>query len=252
MSQEELNEQLFEALDDLDYDRAKKLIEQGADVNARDGAPDFVTPIMIVAGLEEAPEFLKYLIEKGADVNAKDRLGRTALMFASEVSLKNVVVLVENGADVNATTGERRDKYSGTVEMSASALDFALERNNYEIAKYLLSKGANINNKMGTKQVTPLLRAVAKGDLKDVKFLLNNGANIEAKDVDGATALFYAISYRNLLMTTLLLEHNANMEGCLNNGVKFLEFAKMIRGGEEVLNYLNIIKEMQKAYEKKT
>nr|WP_315101952.1 ankyrin repeat domain-containing protein [uncultured Fretibacterium sp.] len=62
-------------------DRVRQLIQDGADVNAKN--KDGWTPLMAVAQHSSNPEVLTALIKAGADVNAKDTLGATPLMFAA-------------------------------------------------------------------------------------------------------------------------------------------------------------------------
>ena len=45
-------------------------------------------------------EVMKLLLENGADVNARDKDERTALMFAKNAEMAKL--LLENGADANA------------------------------------------------------------------------------------------------------------------------------------------------------
>ena len=53
-------------------------------------------------------EVVKYLLENGADINAKDsNWGYTVLIYAAEyVNLETVQFLIENGADFNIKNNE--------------------------------------------------------------------------------------------------------------------------------------------------
>ncbi len=68
---------------------------------------------------------------------------------------------------------------------------FALKNDDLEGVKKALDSGVNIETKFSDmKEMTPLIIASGKGNKKIVQFLLDNGANIEAKDnITGNTAL---------------------------------------------------------------
>ena len=57
-----------------------------------------------------------------------------------------------------------------------------------------------------------------------VKILLENGANIEAVDGDGDTALICASRYNYINTIELLLSEGANMEAKNNRGDTFLHY----------------------------
>ena len=78
----------------------RTLLDQGADVNARD--PSGWTPLLetVFAGHMEAAQTL---LERGADVNAADEGGWTPLMEAAAKGNKELVsLLIRYGADVHA------------------------------------------------------------------------------------------------------------------------------------------------------
>jgi ankyrin repeat protein len=56
-----------------------------------------------------------------------------------------------------------------------------------------------------------LYQAIAKGDMGAVRVLLDNGANLEAKNERGDTPLFTAVENHNPEMVKLLLEKGANI-----------------------------------------
>ena len=98
------NDELLEAIMDGDIERAKSLIDAGADVNARD--IDGWTPLMYAA-LNGHTEIVELLIESGADVNAEDNNGQTVLMFATRGGHTEIVeILIKAGADVKTNNGQ--------------------------------------------------------------------------------------------------------------------------------------------------
>ncbi|MDD9899402.1 MAG: ankyrin repeat domain-containing protein [Alphaproteobacteria bacterium] len=87
--------------------------------------------------------------------------------------------LIISGVDVNETT--RR---------GLTALALAVKNNHTEIAKMLLSRGANPNVRCNDlTAATVLIRAVQKGNLDIVKALLDHGASIELDNKIGINAL---------------------------------------------------------------
>ena len=56
-----------------------------------------------------------------------------------------------------------------------------------------------------------LLAAAKKGDAKTVKALLDKGANVNAKNEYGATALSYAADKGHLPVVKILVQHKADV-----------------------------------------
>ena len=71
---------LVTAIRNADAQAVRKLLENGADVNARDAEGN--TPL-ILASFYASPECLALLIENGADVNAANKAGATPLIRAA-------------------------------------------------------------------------------------------------------------------------------------------------------------------------
>lgn len=199
----------------------KYLISKGADMNLGNYTA------LIWASIEGHLEIVKVLVEAGADLNIKESSGNTALIKASQKGYFEIVkVLVEGGADVNI-----RNKYDKTaLECSATdeiwdyleaktndinlnnALCNFIRRNNLGKVKYLVEKrGADINANNGE----PLQDACLSEDerLEMVKYLVEHGANVNAKDEYGHTALSSASSYGNLEVMKYLLANSAIIDG---------------------------------------
>ncbi len=239
----DLDNQLLEACKNNNYEEAKKLIEQGADVNTK-GEVEF-TPLHLASWNENGFEIARLLIEKGADVNAKDGYGYTPLHRAAQNydGFEIAKLLIENVADVNT-----KDKYGSTplhiaasneggfviaklliakgADVNAKTLDsysypgytplhFAAQNENgFEITKLLIEKGADVNKK-NEYGYTPLFGALDySDDIEIAKLLIENGADVNAKTEYGSTPLLFVLEdgYRNNLdIAKLLIENGADV-----------------------------------------
>lgn len=71
----------------------------------------------------------------------------------------------------------------------------------------------------------PLRVAAMFGDIKSVDLLLSYGANIDAQDSEGRTALSYAAEYGSIDIVAHLLKHGANPNITIGGGYLPLHFA---------------------------
>jgi len=152
------------------------LLRAGADPNT--ATPEGETALMTAARTGDAAS-VKLLASRGVDVNAKDGVkGQTALMWAAaDNNAAAMKVLIEAGADIKA-----RSK-AGVF----TALLFAVRGGHVDAARVLLDAGADVNQPMpdGT---SPLVLATINGHYELASFLLDRGANPKA-DGQGWTAL---------------------------------------------------------------
>ena len=132
MNKEQLNEKLFQAVENNNIKEVIALIEKNADVNARDKYG--WTALIEAAG--RSLDIVKLLIESGANVNIKDKNGWTALMEAAKHDFDTAIpkLLIKKGANVNEKTTD-----------SWTALMIAAEEYSYNVIKLLIEKGANLD-----------------------------------------------------------------------------------------------------------
>ena len=78
--------------------------------------------------------------------------------------------------------------------------------------QYLLDQGANANAKDDGSQFSALMWASEKGHRDVVQLLCERGADVNAKDNKGSTALHFAAWIGNIAVVKLLLKQGANVE----------------------------------------
>src|SRR5215468_4698477 len=89
----------------------------------------------------------------------------------------------------------------------------------------LVQKESDVNVKERRGSATPLMHAAAFGSLEAVRLLLDKGADVNAKNAAGATALMWAAT--DLGKVRLLVERGANVNAASNLGHTALELAAM-------------------------
>lgn len=204
-----LNSDLLIAAREGDESKARSLLKQGANVNARDKNGD--TALMLAALTSEDLATVKTLLAGGAEVDAKDKEGDTALIYAASNHHKADILeaLLDKGANIN-----HQNDAGYTALIMAAVSDYRFAN-----LKALLTRGANLEarNKYGE---TALLKANdADNNIDMVKALLDKGANISVTDKDGNTPLMKAAQYGRLEFVKLLLEKGADIAVKNNAGI---------------------------------
>ena len=223
---------------------AKYFVEKGADVNAK------ITKYQQTA-LHEATgkghlTFVQFLIEQAdAHIGIKDKEGVTALhMACTQGHFEIVQYLVNKKAPIRAKDKEGNIPLHRAILGRDDKLDETATRRSIDIIQFFLEKNKSLIEEKNNGGNTALLLALKKGKLGFVEFLLENGANIKAKDKDlnnvahiafqrglreylkqflesknlkideknaaGKSLLHLAIEEYDLQMATLLLSHGAN------------------------------------------
>ena len=158
---------LADAARHADWGVVRALVEQGADVTARQG--DGATALHWAAYWDEV-ELADLLIRAGADVNAANDLGVTPLWAAAENrSAAMVRRLLDAEANPNAPL------LSGETPLMTAARVGA-----NDVAGQLLDAGASVDATGGRNQ-TALMWAVAQRHPAVVEALLEHGAAIDAR-----------------------------------------------------------------------
>lgn len=210
--------------------------------------------LLIMAAEEGQLEIVKFLCNMGINVNARSSRNSTALHFAignsSAPKLEIVQFLIDNGAEIDVENS-----------FGYTPLQNALYNNNFEVAKFLIEKGADVNriyiNTHYARQRLggTLLHWACRNYNSDqvMKFLIKNGANINAtendcrtplcllvkhggtpemiqffvengaylKNTGGGSPLYWAFYSRNIQLQTLLIELGTDVDGIIDTHQNF-------------------------------
>uniref|UniRef100_A0A0G4HRK2 Uncharacterized protein n=1 Tax=Chromera velia CCMP2878 TaxID=1169474 RepID=A0A0G4HRK2_9ALVE len=181
-----------------------------------------VTPETLKSALEAflergEVEDLRLCLTVGADVDGLVN-GQTALMRAARAgNMRAVIRLVRAGAGL-----EVKRAHGGT-DCGGTALHIACRRRQGQIARYLLSEGANANAETD-HGLRPLHIAAWTGFSDLFVPLLTQGADIHAKHACGSTALHFAAGANHREAAAMLVDFGALVSEGGDNGMSPLHY----------------------------
>lgn len=178
---------LWAALAFEDAEKLRQLLRQGADPNKPEDLSQ-MTPIMA----SETAAAARILLEAGADPNRRDRTGRAPLHHAVKMreAASVVQLLARAGADVNARASD-----AGRSTPLLSAIEHYLEdkdRAETSLAiRILVHLGADVDA-ADARGSTALAQAAANNQPELIRLLIELGADPARRMVNGLTPLDYA------------------------------------------------------------
>ncbi len=222
--------ELTEALKSRDVAQVRSLLAAGADVNEKVRG-DYPLNIAAVYG---PAEMVTLLLDAGADIEMPDRNGLHPLHNAAVSGRKDIVaLLLKRGAVVNSKDKQGRTPLLSFAASAGSsidipkllltaganpeieetvdqlrAIDFAAINGEVELAKLLLSAGADVNHRQGGFWgETALMHAVFHDRPDVVRLLIAQGADVNLANKQGQSPMYYAAAKPEMMQ--LLIEAGA-------------------------------------------
>ncbi|KAG2175276.1 hypothetical protein INT44_007764 [Umbelopsis vinacea] len=194
----DLEIELFNAIENENIDEIKRLLKLGADVGWENTEKMTALHLAAQSGHQEA---VCILLEAGASVDARNIASKAALHLATSKGYKKIVhMLLTYGATVDL-----QDANSNT------ALHMAVQEGSEEVLQLLLNYGATIDLK-NINSDTAFLLAAMDGSVNILKLLLRNFANVDLGNEDSNTALHLAASRGFKSVVQLLLDRGATVD----------------------------------------
>lgn len=232
----EAEQSLFDAVNRKDYQNVSTILSSSPDININASDMEGYTSLhraIVNNDLNTVTELLK---NKNIDINSKLGIevsidgwylgGATPLILASYLGYTDIVnALIEKGVDVKA-----KDDVDGCM-----AIHLAAANGKNEVIDILLDKDASNINDVDNKGNTPLHWASMKDRADTVSLLIENGADIEAKDIDNWTALHYAAAFASLQTVEALVDNGADKNSLTKDGNIPVNYAK----DETIKTYLS-------------
>ena len=181
---------LFAAVKSDDVSSIKALLTRGGEINFRDPNSGY-TPLMYAVRVYRI-KALRYLITKGANINSIANDGRTAMHLAAmSRNTEAMKVLMSANANVMVadTSGKRPADYIANAPSN--------------VIIELIGNYSDMNR--------ALLDFTRIGSVLAVQYAINHGANLDARDGDGSTALIIAVTMRNIKILSLLIQAGADI-----------------------------------------
>jgi ankyrin repeat protein len=208
-----------------DAEKMKLLIDRGANVNARSETK--YTALMVAAqyGIHSTPA-IRLLLAHGADASqsqGRPLFNADPLFLAAYGGNAEVLPdLLKAGASLN---GEMT--LIGTS--NSDAISGAVRHGYLDVAETLVKLGAPVDRT--DARITPLVKAVLGDQVEMARFLISKGADVNHVDGNGMTPLLYAasIDFGSPAMIDMLLKAGARADMTTKQGKTAIELARQYK-----------------------
>jgi len=174
----------------------KMLVKYGAKVNER--TPKLITPLSN-AVRNRNMEMIKFLVENNANVNSSLQGGAIIRMCIFRKHDEAAIYLAENGARLTELS-----------TLNHTIIHEAASRSELSTLQYFYNKFPRIHDKTDRME-TPLFSACRWGNYENAKFLLEKGAEVNIYNCEEESPLVTALMNGNIKLVNLLLEHGASL-----------------------------------------
>jgi len=241
-------------------DKVKSLLANNPELlNARDNKGSTPLHSAVSKGREDV---VLFLIEMGADIDTKNKNGLTPLFWALDLSRNNVAkILIEKGADISIKGFRNRTLLhmaarSGSTDIvkqllgkglsintpdtqGSTPLDCAVRSGKTETAWLLTEQGGKLNTlKPESEEYETLVnRALYRGETNFIRLIVEIVAELNIKDVYGATLLHRAAALGRYEIVKLLIERGIDINTETDNGRTPLYFTSKY-GHRAIAGYL--------------
>jgi ankyrin repeat protein len=220
---------LLVAVRKTSVEMVKLLLDLGANPDQANKSGDF--PLLVAVDLGNQ-DIVEDLVRGHANVNIADSKNNTPLSKAFSKQLPEIVsLLLEAGADVNKIAA-----HGGT------AVHWAIPKSNTPRNALNLKKVLDAGAYLEVKEehgFTPLLLSLDTSDLiSTTELLIQRGADVNAKDMNGDTPLMVSAVGGKIAQIDLLLGHGARVNDSNKDGITPLMLAVQSRHEDVVRNLI--------------
>jgi ankyrin repeat protein len=241
---------LMQAAIDSDYERAKILIAQGADVNARSASVDQDYPLnyaLVNGGKLGSLDVAKLLIANGADVNAANARKMTSMhtvMFVNNLEDRWEIFkdLMDHGAHINAQAEDGSTMMHISVTLwnddwikqlnseYAQIINYGLKDNKGRTPWDLATERGTVSYIAGTQSVQEAIRIRPP--------YIGDDFNVTATDNYGRNGLMLAVLRSDMKFVDALVNRGTNLAAQDKKGNTALHYAVVTLDPQTYVSYL--------------